>query len=1081
MSKQTLIEGETEAVKKTFPINFTLYILVFVLLLTLGIIVLTQSINNKKISEGIMGVFVTDVNDRSAIVSWITTDPVKTELLFSNKELKTFSGRFGSKIGYDRRDLEEVGESEYRLNQRGKYYVHSVHLRELDPETQYYFAIRNGMFLASTEYVNTFSTIKEREQVDTPDVGYGNLYNQNEEMISDTLLIFELANLDDTSKSQKFSYVMDGKTGWSVNMSNLMNADLTEPYVMEPETYLNVLIINSAGQTEDSIYYNEVRPAKNISVYDNDSESEEVKGIMAVLQVPDLGDVTCSCQNCTVNCPGGYETSCPSGWNCSKETFTCTKKYRCSDGTETSCGTNSKSCYKKTSQKAPPANECNECIPVCPAGYTFTQCTGTGECLEAISTCKRIDHDGVQCGSSRGAKCFKEIPASQEEKKPPSFGNSRETCGYNTEDKRQYYWCECKNNSIFTACVSGMDLYNGYGSSCPKYCAAKEEEKGKEEETPEEKKCDLEKCTYGCKPGTTLCNRIGDTLRCFNDNLVSPNNSNTIIKECEYGCTAGSNICNSITNFLPQEPECSKITGKGQCNLVAGCTWESNKNKCRNEPSGPSCSTYKTLWSCSKQPHCEFDQGKCQEIDLTEYARRDETPDYCVGMRDSNGNIISISYGVDEIPTHRGSSRCSMDINAMGVNLGNQIAGYKLNSETHRGEWGEGYSCRTEVTQLGYGNSIIVTQPDGTEIRYAHLQYPSCDHVVTGNSGGYIDETTGNFTNWGYHLHVEVGCSGNECVCLEDQNPCRAIAGGCFQCDNTVQAQAVPAVVNPSAKSREKSTPLFSFMKKAGAEETGSIDPALLIKDLELPEGEYKIKSTGANSQTDFIKTNNNQILFFEDANGNNELDSDETILSPYEAQLTYGVSYERTADAFQLVLERGLNLVSFPVIFKNSEGKEIKKVSSLVEYLNTKGAQVTSVATYRGGKFISYVIREEQVFGEDFNLLPGEGYFINTRARGVFNYSGTKVKDGLQIQLYSGWNLVNLYNSKVDRYSAFDLLKQMQDQSVDANIISKWEEGAYDSVVSEDSGQYGIDFNVYQNRGYFVRVREKSGLFTPK
>ena len=74
----------------------------------------------------------------------------------------------------------------------------------------------------------------------------------------------------------------------------------------------------------------------------------------------------------------------------------------------------------------------------------------------------------------------------------------------------------------------------------------------------------------------------------------------------------------------------------------------------------------------------------------------------------------------------------------------------------------------------------------------------------------------------------------------------------------------------------------------------------------------------------------------------------------------------------------------------------------------------------------------------------------------------------------------MNIYNSDVESYSCLVILKIMGEQSVGADSLSTWEDGMYTNIVSEESGEYGTDFNVYQSRGYFVRVTGESGQFTP-
>jgi len=372
----------------------------------------------------------------------------------------------------------------------------------------------------------------------------------------------------------------------------------------------------------------------------------------------------------------------------------------------------------------------------------------------------------------------------------------------------------------------------------------------------------------------------------------------------------------------------------------------------------------------------------------------------------------------------------------------------------------------------GYGYSVIVTQPNGEKIRYAHLKYGSCDLVVTGNSG-----------NQPYHLHIEVACSTpEECAsCLGDKNPCKALAGGCFSCSDTVRAESLLNNKSPQAQSLIKSRYLFSLISKVQAAEDEYVNPADLIKDLTLPGGAYKMKVASTSEQTYFVKTDDTHIVFFEDDNANGKLDDEETLLSPYEVEAEYKVSYEKVSDSFELSLQEGFNLVSFPVIFKNDKDQEIRKASELIEFLNSGGINITGITAYRGGKFVPYVLRDGKGFGDDFNILPGEGYFLMSHSNGKFVFPGIKIKDSLEIQLYEGWNLVNIYNSNKANYSGFDVLKQMNSQSINAVAISKWEDSRYYTVASQNGKDYGNDFKVYPTRGYFVRVMSGNGKFSPK
>ncbi len=1038
------MDREVDSKLKFKPFRISLFVFFFLLLFTLLIFVTIKYIENKNISEGMQGVYITDINDRSAVISWVTSDPVKTELIYSEKNITFLSQFIGSKLGYDIRDQEETGELEYVLQKRENYYVHYVLVGNLKPETQYYFAIKNGVFLNRMKYINTFTTTKQREVVETPDIAYGNVMNQDGNLISDTLLIFQLTNIDDTNKSQQISYITDGENGWTANFSNLWNSTFEDQYSKEEDTYLEIQIINSKENSSRIIEFKDIKPVENIVVYDNnfqnDEEKTSVKGIMAVLipGITPIDEDNCICRSCTPNCPSDYSlTSCPSGWNCDKKTISCTKFTRCDDGESGPCGIVNKTCYKKISEKIP-ATSCKECVPVCPEGYSFTPCKSGITCEQKPSQCTKRDANGVVCGTKRGALCYKQLAGGGQDNK-----KTKEECVYSPEEKRMYYWCNCPSGGT-SACLSAINLLNNYNSSCSNYC---------------------QKSANNEFIKTRFCGE-GDLLNCTNG--------------CENRGLRENDICKVAPTDTPQEITCAKYTTEGTCKgLDSFCIWESSKCVPKNQ-SGDSCSSLEKITLCNEQSHCEFVGGKCQEIDLEDYkkplAGEGISQSYCTGLKDSNGKYIGINYGTNAIDTHINRSRCSIDVGASNVDLGSQIPGSNLNSDKKR-TWSSGYTCKVgEYDEEGYGNHIIVTTPTGEKIIYAHLSSANCNGIIkTGNTG----HTSGA------HLHLEVRDSNGGIPenCSDNLNPCKYTPGGCFSCTATRHA-AIAVEKNGETASIKRGVKvkkdLFSYISKVSAKDEYQ-DPGDLIKDLELEEGTYNIMVASTSNKTDFIKTDSTHIVFFEDENKNGTLDEGETVLSPYESQVEYNVTYKRTKDAFELILEEGLNLVSFPIIFENSNGSEIKKVSEMIDFLNTKNPEITSIATYRGGKFITYVLRNGKSYGEDFNILPGEGYSIISHARGVFSYSGMKVKNGLEIKLYEGWNLVNIYNSKKNIYLGFEILKQMKEQSIGADALSKWENGAYTSIIDSEGNKYGNDFNVYQNRGYFVRVREKSGLFTPK
>jgi len=71
------------------------------------------------------------------------------------------------------------------------------------------------------------------------------------------------------------------------------------------------------------------------------------------------------------------------------------------------------------------------------------------------------------------------------------------------------------------------------------------------------------------------------------------------------------------------------------------------------------------------------------------------------------------------------------------------------------------------------------------------------------------------------------------------------------------------------------------------------------------------------------------------------------------------------------------------------------------------------------------------------------------------------------------GWNLVNI-NLIEDGYTANQFLTELSGQSINADILSRWDFGMYKNLIKEDEIIYGDDFALFDTAGYFVRVKNK-------
>ena len=71
-------------------------------------------------------------------------------------------------------------------------------------------------------------------------------------------------------------------------------------------------------------------------------------------------------------------------------------------------------------------------------------------------------------------------------------------------------------------------------------------------------------------------------------------------------------------------------------------------------------------------------------------------------------------------------------------------------------------------------------------------------------------------------------------------------------------------ILKANTEIKDNSSSLFSLISKIRAQEIEPIDPAILIKDLELPEGSYEVKSGSTSITTDFVKTDDKSIIHCE-------------------------------------------------------------------------------------------------------------------------------------------------------------------------------------------------------------------------
>ncbi len=209
------------------------------------------------------------------------------------------------------------------------------------------------------------------------------------------------------------------------------------------------------------------------------------------------------------------------------------------------------------------------------------------------------------------------------------------------------------------------------------------------------------------------------------------------------------------------------------------------------------------------------------------------------------------------------------------------------------------------------------------------------------------------------------------------------------------------------------------------------------------------------------------KIVFFDDKNANGIRDTgEEDITTPVEVKI------EKTSDISRFELNEGWNLVGY-------EYTEARTAKDLLSNISSKGGYATHVATYRQGGWVMYSERAEKSFGNNFNLIPGEGYFVKVIKSGKLSFEGNKIAANQPYRLSNGWNLLSFRLDPV--LKASKLIDAINLNSpVASDVVTRYVSGKYENVVKDKDTVYGSDFDIEENKGYFVRVT-KGGVVIMK
>jgi hypothetical protein len=180
--------------------------------------------------------YVTNLKDTGATIVYTTNKPVKGSVIVDK------IGKFFD----DRAIFEEgIGEYKYSEDKDTSKFIHHISIRNLQPETEYKFKVKNSL-LAESQKDYKFMTTGILESIASPDPTYGRVIDENGDAITEGVVLLDKSLYGTENKSQKISsYISQGS--YSIDTSNVYVEDMKTLFVKEAGVQENVLVLGRVG------------------------------------------------------------------------------------------------------------------------------------------------------------------------------------------------------------------------------------------------------------------------------------------------------------------------------------------------------------------------------------------------------------------------------------------------------------------------------------------------------------------------------------------------------------------------------------------------------------------------------------------------------------------------------------------------------------------------------------------------------------------------------------------------------------------------------------------------------------------
>lgn len=637
-------------------------------------------------------------------------------------------------------------------------------------------------------------------------------------------------------------------------------------------------------------------------------------------------------------------------------------------------------------------------------------------------------------------------------------------------------------------------------------------------------------CPYGaapCNPGDVLCRD--------NNNYNSyPSTQECTEMVCDNGCFVGVNLCGEACRgtYCQAESRCGAdmqsgafMTSGGTMPIIGGCSDDCTPNPCNPPDEYSTCN--------AGADYCNDNIALCQRTDggtdcigsqsnITPESRDDYISVCGAGWVGDAGLFEPVA---DDVPQEN---------DCTGVQCGGGVGSHcnaNYGESDYDGEWnctcvtfppGDLDDTFSDVNTTCDGDTYPVIPPDtdivetpddgepeetvvGVDLPIVGCNASNCG--IPSMTGLAQSESTAHFlSHYGYddtgdwEAEVPASAGGPSPTYLADEERCsyRTLVTGQYRNidDGYVMDKSAYVTIELKLKDKDGVCNYDGVGSKDLQEESSQRHGYYLNKENGLVSG------VTAQTNNDFIEIDDpGRYLFFEegeklseglvivdenqvahvklyyDRNANGKRDEGEEFIDDYSQ-----IQLSKEASARVFNLSAGWNLLTFPLYDTRAQGA-VQTASALMDHWNGQGADIKHIARYKNGKFEMFSKRENEVeYANDYNLIPGEAYFVLNYVPAAVNFEGNEIESAVKVPMNNGWNMVGLISPGV-QYNSEEILTKLTENGIEADTISTHESGLYSSIIIENDTVYGNNFNISDKRGYFIRVEDGGGEganFTP-